>query len=369
MPTMDHSAKPVFEKTGKNHFFNLLNKEVNSTVLKNPKIKNTLKLKSLILLSSFFLSYLCILFLGNNLLLLYFFYCTTGILMILVFLNGFHDAVHGAVFKNKKYNEWYTHILEVFGSNSFIWKKRHLLLHHPYPNLQHWDIDIKQSDLVRIFPESKRFSYHKYQHIYMWFLYLFYTLNWLFIRDFKDFYGKNDNYLKRIISIPKIEYYKLFAAKIINLQLFLGLPVWLLNHPWYTIFSAFLVMHLIASAFGVMSLISAHVDEHAEFPLPPKDGVIRTSWAEYQIRETKDFSTDSKFANFIFGGFNHHVAHHLFPHIAHTYYPHITPIIRRYAIEYNLPYQSFPLFKAIFSHFMLLKKSGRVENLFVAGEI
>ena len=67
------------------------------------------------------------------------------------------------------------HVLELFGSNSEIWIKRHILLHHPYPNVQNWDCDIKQSNLVRLFPNSKWYKFHKFQHIYMWFLYPFYT--------------------------------------------------------------------------------------------------------------------------------------------------------------------------------------------------
>jgi linoleoyl-CoA desaturase len=63
------------------------------------------------------------------------------------------------------------------------------------------------------------------------------------------------------------------------------------------------------------------------------------------------------------------VAHHLFPTVAHTYYPSITPIIKKYALQYNLPYGSYPLLLALRSHFMLLKKNSRLENLFATGDL
>src|SRR3546814_10110422 len=66
-----------------------------------------------------------------------------------------------------------------------------------------WDTDMKQSDIIHLFPESPILKIHKYQHIYMWFIYPFYTLNWLFNRDFKDFFGTKDNYLKRILRIDR----------------------------------------------------------------------------------------------------------------------------------------------------------------------
>ena len=367
--TTETLPRPAFKKAGKDDFFKELNQQVQQRVLGNRKVQQRIVRKSLLLVVLYLAVYSGILLFGNNTQLLFFFYVATGFTMIMVFLNGFHDAAHGAVFSSRRYNEWYSYVLELFGSNSYIWKKRHLLLHHPYPNMQHWDVDFKQSDMVHIFPESPRKSIHRYQHLYMWPLYLFYTLNWLFIRDFKDFFGIKDNYLKRVAKIPAIEYVKLFAAKLFNLFFLVGVPMLVLQQPWYRVLAAFLVMHLTASAFGVTALLSTHADEHAEFPLPPEDGKLDMTWAMYQITETKDFSPDSKLANFLFGGFNHHVAHHLFPTVAHTYYPAITPIIREFADKYHLPYRAYPMVTAIRSHFMLLKKSGVQESVFATGEL
>ena len=242
-------------------------------------------------------------------------------------------------------------------------------LHHPYPNVQHWDIDIKQSDIVRIFPESRHLDSHRFQHLYMWFIYPLYSLNWLYLRDFKDFFGSDDNYVKRLGAIPRSEVYKLFAAKILNLIFILGIPALVLKQPFHIILAGWLLMHVSASVLGVIALISTHVDEHAQFPSVGPDGKLDMTWAEHQMSVTKDFSTDSALANFLFGGFTHHVAHHLFPGVAHTYYPAITRIIRRYAHEYNLPYTSYPFQEAVLSHFRMLKKNGADENIFQSAEI
>ncbi|HVW97554.1 MAG TPA: acyl-CoA desaturase [Mucilaginibacter sp.] len=365
----DILKKPVFKKAGTDDFYHDLHKEVQQNVLCKKRYQTQLYIKSVFVTCLYCAAYAGILIFGDNNYLLLFFYILTGISMILVFLNIFHDAAHGAIFKRRKYNEYLTVILEIFGCNSYIWKKRHLILHHPYPNMQHWDIDVKQSDLVRIFPESKWFSFHKYQHLYMWLLYFFYTLNWYFVRDFKDFFGREDNYVKRITTIPKAEYVKVFAAKIINLGVMLAIPMIVLNQPWYNVLLAFIAMHLVASAFGITALLSTHADEDAEFQLPPENGEMDVTWAMYQVCSTKDFSTERRIANILFGGFNHHVAHHLFPTVPHTYYPAITPIIKKYAKLYNLPYRSYPLHQAIRSHFMLLRKNGKAENLFVTGDL
>lgn len=366
---MEKLVRPTYERAPADDFFKKMQKEVHQNVLGNPKIQRKNIIKSMLLMVAYFLFYTCILLFGNYTALLFVFYILLGFSMITLFINAFHDAAHGSVFKRKKHNKLFTHVLELFGSNSWLWSKRHLLLHHPYPNVQHWDTDIKQSDLVRIFPDSEALPQHRYQHIYMWLLYPLYTLNWLFIRDFKDFFGSKDNYVKRVVRIPRVEYVKLFAAKVFNLFYLLAVPMMVLDQSWYIIVLAWLAMHIFGSMLGVIALISTHVDEDAEFPLPPKDGKMDRTWAEHQMLVTKDFSADSPIANFLFGGFTHHVAHHLFPHVAHTYYPYITPIIRRYAAEYDLPYTCYPALKAIKSHFNLLKKHGVQENILQHGEL
>lgn len=367
---MEKLKRPAYQKPGNDDFFKVLHQEVNETVLKNSSLYLLNIIKSIGLLVCFFLFYACILFFGNNTVLLFSFYILCGFTMIVLFINSFHDAAHNALFKNPKANELFTYVLELFGSNRWLWIRRHIHLHHAFPNVPDWDVDIKQSNIIRIFPNAPLFNYHKYQHIYMWFIYPFYSLNWIYIRDFKDFFGKKDNYVKKVVDkIPTVEVFKLFIAKAFNLFYLLIIPILLLNQPWYIILAAWLAMHLFGSILGVIALISTHVDEDAQFPLTDEKGNLSATWAMHQMIVTKDFSTDSKLANFLYGGFTHHVAHHLFPGIGHTYYPYITPIIKRYAKEYNLPYTCYPFYHAVRSHFRMLKNKGINENIMMTGEI
>jgi len=367
---MEKLKRPVYVKPGTDDFFKKMRLEVNETVLKNSSLYVLNVVKSLGLLVVFFLFYSFILLFGNQTYLLFLFYILSGITMIVLFINAFHDAAHGALFRKPKHNEWFLYVLELFGSNHWLWMRRHISLHHAYPNVPDWDVDIKQSDIIRIFPNSPLFNYHKYQHIYMWFIYPFYSLNWIYIRDFKDFFGTKDNYVKKVVEkIPRPEIYRLFAAKIINITYLLLLPMILLKQPWYMVLFAWLSMHMCGSALGVVALVSTHVDEDAHFPNTDEEGNLSDTWAVHQMIVTKDFSTNSKLANFLYGGFTHHVAHHLFPGVGHTYYPYITPIIRRYAEEYNLPYTSYPFYHAVRSHFRMLKNKGVKENILMTGEI
>lgn len=361
--------RPQFKKPTPDDFYAKMRHEVQETIIGDPKFMRQNVAKTILLVLLYFAFYACILLFGNNIFTLYIAYMFTGFSMMVLFINAFHDSVHGSLFSKPYQNRMFMHILELFGSNPWLWEKRHMHLHHPYPNVQHWDIDIKQSDIVRIFPQSRWLPVHRFQHIYMWFIYPLYSLNWLYIRDFRDFFGKKDNYVRRIYDIPKVEYFKLFAAKILNLFYLIGIPMLVLNQPWYIILAGWLIMHISASVIGVVALISTHVDEEAVFPIAPQDGKFNITWAEHQMLVTKDFSTESPLANFLYGGFTHHVAHHLFPNVGHTYYPAITKVIRRYAAEYDLPYQNYPFYAAVRSHFRLLQHKGSSENLLRHGEI
>ncbi|WP_231131574.1 hypothetical protein [Flavobacterium hydrophilum] len=114
----------------------------------------------------------------------------------------------------------------------------------------------------------------------MWLIYPLYSLNWIYIRDFKDFFGKKDNYVKKVVDkIPSKEVYRLFAAKAINLFYLLFVPMLLLNQPWYIVLFAWITMHMCGSALGVVALVSTHVDEDAHFPVADKEGNLSATWA------------------------------------------------------------------------------------------
>ena len=109
-----------------------------------------------------------------------------------------------------------------------------------------------------------------------------------------------------------------------------------------------------------LPLVSAHVGEHAKFPEPDKNGLMQTSWVRHQLITTTDFSTESSFITHLFGGFNHHVVHHVFPDISYVHYPVLTKILKTTCKEYNMPYADNPsMMKAVWSHLKFLKLQGQ----------
>jgi linoleoyl-CoA desaturase len=71
---------------------------------------------------------------------------------------------------------------------------------------------------------------------------------------------------------------------------------------------------------------------------------------------------DNLFTRVFMGCFNYHVAHHLFPNVNHIYYPEITEKLRGYAAQYGLPYRRLRLISALYGHYKLIRKNGKIDD-------
>jgi linoleoyl-CoA desaturase len=361
---METTAKPIFPKDFYGNTFLQLRHEVNETVkILEPERKFFITLKAILFPSLYFFSYCAALVWGSNAYLLYVCYFLMGVLLVLNFLNLIHEAVHNTLFKNKTLNSWYVKLFDLMGANSYIWKIRHIRLHHNYPNVMGWDSDIEQSEMARVFPHGGYSKMHKYQHIYLPFLYPFFLFNWLLIRDFKDFFNKK-KVVWKVASIPAIEYLKLFVFKAVFIFYTIFLPMIVLHVSFIQIFTAFLLMMFTASIFALTVLLPPHANTESEFPLPGENGKMPTSWFLHQLSCTSDVVEDNWFTRFFMGCFNYHIAHHLFPSVHHIYYPEVTRVIEQFAEKNNLPYRKFPLITSLKNHYKLLKQNAFHENIF-----
>lgn len=362
--TQASHSKPVFQKRAEDAIFQHLKKRVLARVAElEPGRRPLIALKAVLFPAVYVGAYLAALTWGTNKAVLYGAYFTMGIFLVIVFQNQIHDAVHGSLWKRKWLNEAYVHFFDLMGANSYLWRIRHTRLHHNYPNVMGWDCDIEQSTLARVYPHGPFSKWHRYQHIYLPFLYPLYLFNWLFVRDFKDYFIRTRPVWK-VIRIPRSEFIKLFVLKAIFLTYTLILPKVLLGLSWLVIGGAFLIMVTSASIFSLLILLSPHANTDNSFPLPNADNHLPLPWFDHQLRHTNDVTQDNWFTRFILGCFNYHVAHHLFPTINHVFYPEITAILREEAEAHDLPYRAFPLGRTLINHYRLLKQNRVPENIF-----
>ena len=361
---MNREIKPVFAKDEIDEVFRRIKQQVIVTVRElTPHRRPQILFKAILFPLLFLAAYTLLLVYGNSTWVLYTSYCLMGIMLVVIFLNLVHEAVHQTLFKKRWLNDLYIHLLDLLGANSFVWKIRHTRLHHNYPNIRGWDSDIEQSGLARIFPTGPYKSIHRYQHLYLPALYPLFLFNWLLIRDFKDYFNKN-KIVWKVITIPRKEYRRLFLFKALFIFYTLLLPKLLLGISWIVVISGFCIMMLTASLLALLVLISPHANTENEFPLPDADNRMQRSWFLHQLYNTNDVKEDNWITRFFMGSFNYHISHHLFPHVHHIFYPDITKIIREEALRNNLPYRSYPLLTTLYNHYKLLRQNRLPEDIF-----
>ena len=243
------------------------------------------------------------------------------------------------------------------GINTYIWDIRHNIQHHTFTNILGGDLIIENIPLIRLTPANKHRGFHKLQLFYAPILYAFYSLYWTLVIDFRLFMKKEICNLKNIHHSAR-QWFVLFFFKLLYVIYMLILPVIFTDFFWYEVLLGFLIMHLFSGILLSLVAVLGHFVPQTSFPIPNEQGKIDTSWSEHQLHATIDFAPQSKVVNWITGGLNTHVAHHLFPEICHCHYLSITPIIESYCKEHGYHYQKETMGNALASHFRYLKKLG-----------
>jgi len=282
-----------------------------------------------------------------------------GFASLLFAFNFSHDFSHNTVFKSKRINNLcFTLIYTLVGAHAEAWKQRHIHSHHYAPNVEDYDSDLKISKLIRVIPGSKYNWYHQYQFLYAPLAYTTYSLFWIFIKDFvllysADTYTEKKDFLYHLVFWIQKLFYILFILILPIAFSLQSIPVVLLG---------FLLMHLSISLFLLLTFFMTHHVESTAYPNTDVQGYINTSWLMNQIKSSNDMHPFSETANFILGGFNNHIAHHLFPHIHHIHYPKLNRILYPMLIDQGIIPNQTTYWGGIVSHLRLLKTMGEVKH-------
>jgi linoleoyl-CoA desaturase len=272
--------------------------------------------------------------------------------------NIMHDGAHGSFSKSKWLNQVAAFSLNVLGGSSFMWNVKHNVIHHAYTNVDGLDDDIDIQPWMRMSTTQPKYKFHKYQHLYFWFLYSLLYILWIFVLDYTKYFASKIGSmpLKRMKLSDHITFW---SFKVFNLFLYVGLPIYMVGFlPWLV---GFLVFTMFAGLVLSIVFQLAHTVEHTAFPVPDAEtGRLEDEWAVHQLKTTANFATNNKVVCWLVGGLNFQVEHHLFPKISHVHYPAISKIIRKACAEYGIPYIEYPKTRlAIASHVSFLKQMGR----------
>lgn len=313
--------------------------------------------KAFLMLAWFFASYMLLVFFAGTFIeaLLYALSLTFAIGGVV--FNIQHDANHGAFSKRKWLNSIMGFTLDMCGGSSYMWNYKHNITHHTFTNIHNVDEDLDFGKLARMAPDQRAYWFHRFQHIYIWFLYGLTALRWQFVSDFK----------RLLVGITKWgapmprgwDMAFFWIGKGIFFGLAFVLP--LLFHPWYWVVLFYFCIAFIFGLFAAIAFQLAHCVDEVDHPLPNEaTNKMSDEWFVHQLKTTVNFAPENFFLTFYLGGLNFQVEHHLFSKISHIHYPNISPIIEKTCARFGIPYKFHPTFwGAITSHYRFLKRMGR----------
>jgi linoleoyl-CoA desaturase len=321
----------------------------------------TLYIKAIVLLSSFFILYIHLVFFTPATVWAIAECMLLGFVVAGVGFNIMHDGAHGSFSKHKWLNNMAAFSLNLLGGSHFMWNMKHNVIHHAYTNIDGMDDDIDIKPWMRMSSTQPKYAMHRYQHIYFWVLYSLLYILWIFVLDYQKYFKRKIGEMP-LKKMSLSDHLVFWGFKIVNLAMFVGLPIYTLGFTSWLV--GFLVFSVVAGLVISIVFQLAHTVEHTHFPMPHEEtGRLEDEWAVHQLKTTANFAPRNKVINWFVGGLNFQVEHHLFPKISHVHYPAINKIIKQTCNEFNMPYIEYrKMSQAVASHVSFLKQMGRGKS-------
>jgi linoleoyl-CoA desaturase len=233
-----------------------------------------------------------------------------------------------------------------------MWRELHNEQHHYCVNIHGEDENLVARGIFRFTKKTRFKFFHRFQHLYAFILYGFFSSDYILTKDFECFFFPYTKHLKEK-KHPVSEYVKIFLFKFWYIGYMILLPIFFLGYSAWFIIGIFFLCHFMIGIVGGTVIQVTHPLRANEFP-ESKDEY--DNFVFHVFATTSDYSVNSRIANWCFGGLHLHVAHHLSPNVCHTHYQALTKIIKSTAVKYNVPYKvNTTMFDAVKEHYYHLK--------------
>lgn len=257
-----------------------------------------------------------------------------------------HDAGHGSVSRNPGLNRMFGQIMmTVINGLAFDeWVARHRT-HHRFCQVEDRDPDMAVSHVVSLTKNSRNHKgplgqlLTRYQGLHVWF--------------FSLLFGHSQRILSQAAVIMNLQKFKLDAAMLIgHYLLWFALPCWVLDVP----VSKALWAYLMAPTLMGPHLAAIFWVNHIGMPLVREGD--RVSFIEHQALTSRTILNPPVW-NWLFGGLNFQIEHHLFPQVPSTRLAAVQVIVREHFHQNQIPYQGVTWWSAVKSVATHLRAVGR----------
>ena len=235
-----------------------------------------------------------------------------------------HDAAHRQVFTSGRRNEWASRLLGnlVVGLSYGWWMRKHSR-HHGNPNKVDVDEDIRPGVLLFTPEDAERRTGLK-----GW---LTARQGWLFF-PLLTLEGLNLHVgaVRTVLGDPDLKHRRAEAA-LLTVRL-LGWPALVIALLGPGLGAAFIAVQLMV--FGVY-MGASFAPNHKGMPLVPRD--TRIDFLSRQVLTSRNIR-GGRWVDWLMGGLNLQIEHHLFPSMPSSSLRRAQPIVRAYCAEQDVPY-------------------------------
>jgi len=276
-----------------------------------------------------------------------------------------HCGNHGAMSTKPWVNQLMGLTDDLTGGSSLMWRYHHQVSHHIHCNDDAFDEDVINAfPILRFDARQPRYWYHQYQHIYMWITFPF--LNLAFQAG--DIQGLFDNrtvgatlygatpFEKATVILGKLAHYGLVYA----LPFFLHGGSSMLSGAAAYVFAQSIVL---AATFAVSHNVpeAKPIDEGPTREALYKNHTLERDWGVQQVLTSANWG--GVIGNFMTGGLNLQIEHHLFPAISFMHYPAIAEIVKDECEKRGILYNSYATLPEITARFQrYMREAGTAEE-------
>lgn len=235
-----------------------------------------------------------------------------------------HDGAHRQMFSSSGANEWSARILAAAGAGlSFHWWRNKHNRHHKAPNQVDVDPDIADGPIAFV-PEvaaERSGLYGWFTRRQGWFFIPLLTLEGaaLHFASLQGLAARN--------AVP----HRVVEISLIVLRLALGVAVpFIVMSPTQAI--AFIAVQL--AVFGLL-LGGSFAPNHKGMPLVPKD--LRVDFLRRQVLMSRNIR-GGRVTDFMMGGLNYQIEHHLFPSMPRPNLIKVRPLVRAHCERHGVQY-------------------------------
>lgn len=277
---------------------------------------------------------------------------------MLLAINVVHDASHNVFFKSPKANTWLNRIVTIpLGIDPDCWRIRHVIQHHPFTNIEYYDLDIDYNGVLRQTPFQVHHWFMRYQHYY-WPLVAgmtFPAIIWCF--DWQDRLGIKFN-KNKFTHKGLFGWLVFLIAKLLHISLTIILPIVLCPQfsPWLIIL-IYCLSQLCSSLIFVVLILGTHWAK-ATFYQAPADQKIPHGNTQHAFNTTLNWRLKSPLLEYWLGGLSLHLTHHIYPGFSHRHYQQLTLILHDIAKQQGVSYQEINLRELFIYQQLFLKKMG-----------